>query len=453
MLRTFLVAIALIYTTPAFAQRPNFLILVSDDQRYDTLSCVGHPVIKTPHLDALAKSGVRFKNAFVTTAICAASRASILTGLHERTHGFTFKTPPIQQQHVAISYPALLKMAGYRTGFVGKFGVQVAGDKSAMFDAFTNFAPTPVFRKGPDGKERHLTDVETDKAIEFLDGLKADEPFCLSVSFNSPHALDQDPKQYIWPRDCDDLYKDAKIPVPRTMSDEFFAKQPEFLRKSESRVRFHWRFDEPKKYQEMVKGYFRMINGVDNAIGRLRAELAKRGLAENTVIVFIADNGYFLGERGFADKWYIYEYSIRVPLVISDPRLPAGRKDSVSEAMALNIDLAPTIAKLAGLLVPKAYQGRNLQPLLEGRVPEDWRTDFFYEHLFVRANIPKSEGVRNERFSYVRWFDQKPVVEELYDHVADFEQECNLIGDAKFAGVAEKLRKRTDELRDQYTIR
>ena len=289
--------------------------------RWDMMGCAGNTIIQTPQLDALAKDGVRFQNAFVTTAICAASRASILTGLYERTHRYTFGTKPITAEHVEISYPALLRRAGYRTGFVGKFGVGVPpGGAKQMFDSFTPLNRTPYWKKQPDGTLKHLTDIEGEKAIEFIAASKPGEPFCLSVSFNAPHAEDNDPQQYFWQKEVDNLYKDAKFPTPATMTDAFFNALPEFLRKTESRVRFHWRFDEPKKYQAMVAGYYRMISGVDLVIGRICAALKKQGLAGNTVIVFTADNGYFLGERGFADKWYIYEHSIRVPLIVFDPR-------------------------------------------------------------------------------------------------------------------------------------
>ena len=436
---------------PADADRPSIVFILADDLRWDMMGCAGNSIIKTPQLDALAKDGVRFSNAFVTTSICAASRASILTGLYERTHRYTFGTKPITAEHVAISYPVLLRKAGYHTGFVGKFGVGVPpGATKEMFDSFTLLDRTPYWKKQPDGTEKHLTDIEGEKAIEFINASKPGEPFCLSVSFNAPHAEDNDPKQFYWQKEVDGLYKYAKFTVPKTMTDEFFNAQPEFLRKTESRVRFDWRFDEPKKYQEMVAGYYRMISGVDLVIGRIRNALKKKGLADNTVIVFSGDNGYFLGERGFADKWYIYEYSIRVPLVVFDPRAEKTNRGKVVEKMALNVDVSPTLLELAGVAVPKAVQGRSLLPLLKGDPPANWRTDFFYEHLFERANIPKSEGVRTERFAYVRWFEQEPIVEELYDHIADFDEVKNLIADPKSAEVRDQLRKRTTELRDQY---
>ena len=440
-----------VYAAAEPPARPNIVFILSDDQRWDLLGCAGNPIVRTPNIDLMAKEGVRFRNMFVTTPICAASRASILTGLYERTHRYTFGTKPISKEHVGISYPALLKKAGYRTGFVGKFGVGVEpGGTKAMFDSFVPLNRTPYWKKQADGSMKHLTDIEGERAIAFLDTVKPDEPFCLSVSFNAPHAEDDDPKQYYWQKEVDHLYENATFPIPKTMTDDFFNAHPDFLKRSESRVRYKWRFDEPKKYQEMVRGYYRMISGVDLVVGRIREALAKRGLAENTVIVFTSDNGYFLGDRGFADKWYIYEPSIRVPLVVYDPRAKRADRGRVVDAPTLNVDLGPSLLDLAGIAVPKLTQGRSFLPLLTGTVPADWRTDFFFEHLFERANIPKSEGVRTSQFTYVRWFEQKPVVEELYDHTADFDQTRNLLNDPKYAEVLIQLRKRTTELRDGY---
>jgi arylsulfatase A-like enzyme len=433
------------------APPPNIVFVLADDMRWDLMGCAGNTIIKTPNLDTLAKEGVRFENSFVTTSICAASRASLLTGLYERTHRYTFGTKPITAEHVGISYPVLLRKAGYRTGFVGKFGVGVPqGATKEMFDSFTPLDRTPYWKKQPDNSEKHLTDIEAGKAIEFINSCKLGEPFCLSVSFNAPHAEDNDPKQYFWQKELDNLYGDVKFPVPKTMTDEFFNSQPDFLKESESRVRFKWRFDEPKKYQAMLAGYYRMISGVDLEVGKIRAALKEKGFDRDTVIVFTSDNGYFLGERGFADKWYIYEPSIRVPLIVFDPRAAKPQQGRTVSQMALNVDISPTLLELACIRVPKNVQGRSLVPLLKGERPADWRTDFFYEHLFERNNIPKSEGVRTERFTYVRWFEQKPVVEELYDHIADFDEVKNLIADPKFADTRDSLRKRTTELRDLY---
>jgi len=429
------------------AGRPNLLFILTDDQRFDTLGCAGNRVIRTPFLDDLARTGARFTNAFVTSPICAASRASILTGLWERTHRYTFGTPPLAPQYLSLSFPALLRKAGYRTGYVGKLGVGVhLGDSARLFDYLALIDRSPYHKRQPDGSLRHETDLDGDAAVEFINSCSPESPFSLSVAFNAPHAEDLDSRQYHWSRDEDSLYRHSFFPTPRTMEPPFFAALPEFLRKSESRVRYHWRFDEPRKYQEMVRAYYRMITGVDRVIGRIRLALQDRGLADNTIIVFCSDNGYFLGERGFADKWYGYEYSIRVPMIIHDPRLPPRLQGRELPPVALNVDIAPTLLDLAGLRPPTTMQGRSLAPWLRGAEPNEWRTEFLFEHLFDRPNIPKSEGVRTPQWTYIRWFEQAPVVEELYDHRADFEQEHNLAGKPEMAPVLARLREKTTRM-------
>jgi len=431
--------------------RPNFLVLLTDDQRWDAIGCAGNTIIRTPEIDRLAREGVMFENAFVTTAICAASRASILTGLYERTHGFTFGTPPLRADLAAMSYPAMLKAVGYRTGLVGKFGVVVEkGGVERMFDVFKPLDRNPYFKDVPGGR-RHLTDIECDEAISFLRGCRKDQPFCLSVSFNAPHAEDGDPKQYFWPETVDHLYRDATIPVPKTATQEDFEKQPEFLRNSESRVRWRWRFDEPEKYQQMVRGYYRMISGVDAAIGRIRAELERQGLADDTIIIFMSDNGYFLGEHGFADKWLMYEESVRIPMIILDGgRMLSRPAGSRIRQMALNVDVAPTILAAADIMVPDAMQGIALQGLPRNDSTEGWRNSFFYEHLFNHKGIPKSEGFRTEQWAYMRYFEQKPVYEMLYDLKNDPGEENNLAGDPARREILEKMAASCAEFRRQY---
>jgi arylsulfatase A-like enzyme len=328
------------------AARPNFLFVLTDDQRFDALSCAGNPIIRTPNVDRLAGEGIRFERAFVTTPICAASRASILTGTYERTHTYTFTKPPLARSFTDISFPVRLREAGYRTGFVGKFGVAVAkGVETEMFD-FTRFDSLPHVQT-IGGVERHMTEVEGEEVVEFLRGVGPGRPFCLLWCPWAPHA-DDDPKQYFWPPAVDGLYKDVVIPVPEMAAPEYYDAQPAFLKNTMNRTRWGWRFDTPQKYQEMVKGYYRMISGIDLVLGRIRNELARLGLDGNTVIVFTSDNGYFLGERGYADKWLMYEPSIRVPLVVFDPRAPRESPGLVKRDLVLNIDLGPTFLDLGG---------------------------------------------------------------------------------------------------------
>jgi len=443
----------------ADSKRPNIVFFLVDDQRDDTLGCAGHKIIKTPVVDSLAARGVRFRNTFVTTSICAASRASIFTGLHERTHGFTFGTPPISAEHSAASYPTLLREAGYRTGFIGKFGVKVPkGTTNKMFDYLSAFGG-PRLVKQKDGSKRHTAEICGDKAIQFIragaSGTSGQtKPFCLSVSFPSVHAVDGNRTpgtgHYPWPKAVDGMYDDVTVPPPRLSEPEVFASQPEFLKKSLNRVRFFWRWDTPEKYQKNIRAYFRMISGVDRVVGRVVAELKKQGLADNTVIIYTGDNGYYMGQRGFAGKWSHYEESLRIPLIVCDPRAPKARRGVVLDQTALNIDLPATMLDLASVGVPKHYRGRSLVGHMKGTPPADWRTDFFCEHLMNHGSIPKWEGVRGPRYVYARYFEQKPVYEFLHDLKTDGDQLKNFAADADYADILKKMRERCDELRDAY---
>ncbi len=433
-------------------KRPNILFILVDDQRNDTLGCAGHPILKTPVIDSLAEKGVRFRNAFVTTSICAASRASLFTGLHERTHGFTFGTPPISAEHAGSSYPALLRQAGYRTGFIGKFGVSVAeGMKSEMFHFFKPLGRNPYFHKQKDGSLRHETELAGDHAIEFLQSNPDQQPFCLSVSFNAVHAEDSDKEDhYPWPKAVDGMYDDVDIPPPRLSDPDIFESQPEFLKESLNRQRYYWRWDTQEKYQKNMRAYFRMISGVDRVIGRIRAELKKQGLDEKTVIIYTGDNGYYMGDRGFAGKWSHYEQSLRVPLIIYDPRLPKERRGVVLDPMALNIDITSTMLDLAGVSIPSHYQGQSLVPLANGAPVLTWREDFFCEHLMDHKAIPKWEGIRERWYVYARYFEQEPAYEFLHDLKIDPDQRMNLAGDPAYASVLVSMRKRCDELKEKY---
>lgn len=434
------------------ASRPNLIFFLTDDQRNDTLGCAGHPIVKTPVIDQLAQGGVRFANAFVTTSICAASRASLFTGLHERTHKYTFGTPPIAQAHTDQSYPALLRQAGYRTGFVGKFGVGVTqGAKEAMFDYFKPLNRNPYFKKQPDGSLRHLTEIAGDHAIAFLNANTDEQPFCLSVSFNASHAEDSDKENHFpWPKAVDGMYDDINIPAPRLSEAAIYDRHPEFLKKSINRERFFWRWDTPEKYQKNMRAYFRMLSGIDRVIGRVRTALKEEGLADNTVIIYSGDNGYYMGQRGFAGKWSHYEESLRVPLIIYDPRPGGGQRGRVLDPMALNIDISATLLDLAGVAVPDSYQGRSLTPWLRGNSPR-WRKNFFCEHLMAAdTRIPKWEGVRGARYVYARYFEQQPVYEFLHDLHTDPDQLRNLVDDPDHAEALRLMRARTDALRDSY---
>ncbi len=255
------------------------------------------------------------------------------------------------------------------------------------------------------------------------------------------------PREYTPDLRDETLYTNAFIPHPPTATDAYFDRLPKSVQTSEARKRWHWRFDAPEKFQHNTKDYFRLISGIDREIGRIRAELDKRGLASNTVIIFTSDNGYAIGDRGLAGKWFMYEESLRDPLIIFDPRQHAATRNRSENAMTLNIDFAPTMLDLAGLAAPDGMQGRSLVPLVRDHHPSDWRTEFFYEHHFGPNILPPSEGVRTERWSYIRWINETAPIEELYDLQDDALEAHNLAADPAHAQTLDQLRARWEHYR------
>lgn len=441
-------ASCLLFHLDAFGQigdpRPNIIFILTDDQRFDALGIAGNTIIQTPNMDQLAREGIYFRNAFVTTPICAASRASIITGMYERTHQFTFGTSPLSREYVQISYFKLLKEKGYYTGFVGKFGMNFADQMdTSLFDYYDPYMAQFYYRLVGEAWNEHkyLTYLTGEKTVQFIRSSPRDRPFCISVSFNAPHAEDQSPDQYIYPDDLENLYKNITIPPPPLAQDSFFEAQPPYVRAGLNRLRWYWRFDNPEKYQNRVKAYYRMITAIDKVLGDIRQTLQDTGLEENTVIIFASDNGYFLGERGLAGKWLMYENSIRIPLIVYDPR--NERNGFFNDQLVLNIDISPTILDLAGISIPERIQGRSLVPLLKDRYLS-LRDHFLCEHLYELKFIPKSEGIRTHQWKYFRYIDH-PEHEELYYLPDDILETNNLVEEPKFKSELEKLRKQCED--------
>ncbi|MCY2952335.1 MAG: sulfatase [Planctomycetota bacterium] len=429
-------------TTP-----PNILFLLTDDHRWDALSCMGNPILRTPNIDRLASTGTTFDNMFVTTSICCASRASIFTGQYARRTGIHEFNVPFTPAALAQTYPQILRRAGYRIGFVGKYGV---GDNSpppaGQFDFWRGFTGQGQYFPDKSNPSLHLTDLMTSQANEFLQSASPSQPFCLSISYKAPHCQDGDPRQFLYAPRYESLYSGQTIPTPLTATDEFFQKQPDFIRNSESRNRWKIRFSNPDVYQKMVKAYYRLLVGVDDSVAALLKTLADRNLIDNTIIFFTGDNGFYLGEHGLAGKWFMHEESIRVPLIIHDPRLPQNLHARRCSDMALNIDLAPTILSLAGLTPPPQMQGRPLTPLLQSQSPS-WRTDFFYEHLFKHSIIPKTEGVRTTRYSYWQYLNVDHDAHWLFDLATDPHQTQNLAADPYHQPLVQNLQSRLTHYR------
>jgi arylsulfatase A-like enzyme len=426
--------------------RPNVVVLIADDVRFDALGAAGNPVVQTPTIDRLAAEGVRFTHAYVTTSICWVSRASILTGQHMARHGHTTAAEPFSPEAWASTYPAVFRGAGYWTGWIGKWhNGKLPADQ---FDYARSY-PMKYWIDDPRYGHIHVTDADTRDALEFLRQRPKDRPFQLNVAFFNAHAEDAAKEQYLPEDSSASEYRDVTIPPPLRAGSEYFDALPFFLKAeaNEGRVRYHWRFDTPASYQEMITNYYRLISDMDRAISMVVAELKAQGVYDNTLILFIGDNGYFQADRGLADKWYPYEESVRVPLVIHDPRVREG--GVTRDQTVLNIDLAPTILAAAGLRVPAVMQGRDMGPLyLSARAPA-WRDEFFYDHPTItsRDRIPASQAVVRRDLKYVIYPEWG--YEQLFDLKKDPTELHNLVEDSGYRAVLQSLRRKLEEWREK----
>ncbi|NDP23118.1 MAG: sulfatase [Paludibacter sp.] len=417
-------------------KKMNVVFILADDLRWNSLKCMGTDFLITPNIDALAKSGLRFSNAYVTTSISCVSRASILTGQYMSRHGITGFDKNITPQKAGQTYPGLLHNAGYWTGFVGKYGFgkgRVADfDYSAFTEELRHWLPVDPKTKIEElgggytrilGDSIHITEKNAQDAIRFLKTRPADKPFNLSVSFFATHADDGHPDQYRYQPQSEKYYQDITIPTSPTATEEALRALPPFIssEKNEGRTRWHWRFDTPEKYQKMMKAYFRLLTELDEVVGRIVVELKSEGVYENTLIVFNGDNGYFESDHQLADKWYPYEEALKVPLIIYDPRLPAKLRGKFVYDLALNVDIAPTILSAAGVAVSDSMQGADLSKLYLGKKTKKWRRDYFYEHPFIRDEvfIPSSQALVTLTDKYI-----------IYPHY-NYEEYFNLKNDPK----------------------
>ena len=428
---------------------PNIVFFFADDQTTSTLGCYGNEVVQTPNIDSLAKRGTRFAESFVSHPICWISRTTILTGLTGRS----FSTPdnPEQATPEAVEnlYPDILRANGYRTGYYGKWHAKMPKGfvKEDHFDEFEAIGRNPFYKKMPDNTFRHETELIVDRGIEFIQNQPKGQPFALNLWFNACHAEDGDRRPGIghfpWPQAVDGMYEDVVIAPPRLDTPEIFESQPDFLQTTINRERYFWRWNTDEKYQTNIRAYYRMVSGIDGAIGRFMEALEGVGLADNTIIVYSADNGFHMGNRGFAGKWSHYEESIRVPLIICDPRVPESEQGKVSDAIALNLDLPSTFLDWAGVEVPAVYQGHSLKPMVDGERPAGWRTESFHEHVAVRSRIPSYDCIRSGNFKYVRYFDYDH--EFLHDLRKDPDELVNLADDPEYAPVLMEMRERTEK--------
>jgi|ERR1043166_7582307 arylsulfatase A-like enzyme len=411
--------------------RPNFAFIYTDDQRHDAMGVVQReqgergrfPWFESPNMDRLAAEGVRFRNAFVTKSLCSPSRTAFLTGRYNHLNGVANNHTPFPVDNV--THATLLRKAGYTTGYIGKWHmgqqrVRPGFDYFASFVGQGRYVDCPFLVNGEVTETKGwVDDVSADYAIGFLKANK-DKPFSLVVGFKSPHG------PWAPPERLQDKFKDAEArPAPNaTPAAPYKGKfvlpnRPAAARPAAAR---------PASRGQMIQNYFRVIYGADENLGKILKTLDELNLAENTVVIFTSDNGFYLGEHGLGDKRSAYDESMRIPLIVRYPKLQV--KGKVLDQMALNIDLAPTLLDFAGVPIPGEMQGRSWRPLLEGKTT-DWRKSFFYEYFFENTfAIPTVLAVRTETAKLVK-YPGHDEWNELFDLKSDPYEMNNLIGTNK----------------------
>jgi N-acetylglucosamine-6-sulfatase len=406
--------------------RRNVVFILTDDHRFDMLGCRGHPWLKTPNLDRLAKGGVLYENAFATTSLCAPSRASILTGQYAHAHGVVDNSSLLAPG--AVTFPALLRRAGYRTAFVGKWHIGGGEGPRPEFDRWVSFRGQGEYNDPEmnfDGVRRkvsgYMTDILCEEALRFIDDSAA-RPFCLYLAHKAVHA------EFVPAARHNYLYADARIPRPASMADTElnYRGKPDWLRRARSScLGVDGMYNGRIGFDDAYRGHCRTLAAVDESVGRVMDALSARGLLGETLIVYMGDNGFLWGEHGLIDKRCMYEPSIRIPLIAHCPALFDGGK-RVPE-MALNVDVCPTLLDAAGVNAPAHVHGRSLLGLPRGNV-RDWRTEFLYEYAWERSfpQIPTTWGLRTSKYSYAHYHGVWDV-DELYDMDADPHQMNNLL--------------------------
>ena len=486
---------------PEQPRRPmNILYIMTDDHTQQMMSCYDTRYASTPNLDRIAREGVRFTNSFVANSLSGPSRACLLTGKHSHKNGFYDNTTCVfdaSQQ----TFPKLLRQAGYETAVIGKWHLEslptgfdhweiVPGQGDYYNPLFIRQESDTVCVRG------YLTNLITDKSIEWLrEEHDPEKPFCLLVHHKAQHRN--------WMADTCNLalYEDRTFPLPETFFDDYEGRPAaaaqemsiasdhdmdpvydlkmlregkpgrlkgayeQILSRLDSGQRAAWdRFYDPIieefyrenpqgraraewKFNRYMRDYLKTLRSLDDNVGRLLDYLEASGLAGNTLVVYTSDQGFYMGEHGWFDKRFMYEESMRTPLVM---RLPGGARGDIDQ-LVQNIDYAPTFLELAGVGIPEDMQGRSLLPLLRGETPADWRTALYYHFYEYPAEhmVKRHYGVRNERWKLIHFYDDIDQW-ELYDLQTDPHELHNRMDDPACAGVRQELFDELVGLQKQY---
>jgi len=467
------------------APRPNILLVFTDDHAAHAISAYGSVLTSTPNIDRLAQEGILFANAFVTNSICAPSRATVLTGQFGHLNGVPTNRDTLHS--TTLTFPKLLREVGYQTAIVGKWHLKVRPEGFDHFEVLRGqglyYNPVLFTEDDSVAYEGYTTDVITDRALAWLrDGRDPDRPFLLMYQHKAPHReWAPGPEQL-------DLFTEGDLPEPATLFDDW-AGRTSAARTQEMTIARDmtdrdlklvpppnltteqlatWNaaygprneaFDAAGlegddlvrwKYQRYIKDYLRAIASVDDNLGRVLDYLDAEGLAENTVVVYTSDQGFFLGDHGWFDKRWMYEESLRTPLLV---RWPAAiEPGSVSDALVQNLDLAETFLDLAGAPIPDAMQGQSLVPLLRGETPEDWRDAIYYQYFEYPGwhMVRRHYGVRTRTHKLIHYYEIGEW--ELFDLEADPDELRSVYDEPAYADVRKELEERLDALRVRYDV-
>lgn len=467
--------------------RPNILFIFTDDHAYQSISAYGSQINSTPNLDRLAHEGMRFDNCYVTNSICGPCRATILTGKYSHLNGF--RTNGDRFDGSQQTFPKLLQQAGYQTAMIGKWHLKTdptGFDHWEILKGQGRYYTPLMLREGESvTHEGYTTEVITDLTLDWLaKDRDPDKPFLLMCQHKAPHRpWDPGPKQL-------DLYTDEDIPEPPTLFEDYSQRGPAVRQQdmtiAETMNNRDLKFTTPRelnpeqleawnaaygprnaafeeanlegadlvrwKYQRYVKDYLRCVASVDDQVGRLLDWLEESGLAENTIVVYSSDQGFYLGEHGWFDKRWMYEESLRTPLLVRWPgRVQPG---TLNDKIVSPVDFASTFLEIANADIPDDLQGRSLVPLLEGETPTDWRTSFYYHYYeypgwhYVRRHY----GVTDGRFKLIHFYESDIDDWELYDLMFDRNETHNVYANPTYAGTRRRLEGELARLRQELQV-
>jgi len=445
--------------SPAVKSRPNIIFIMTDDHASHAMSCYGSRINKTPNLDRIAKDGMLFENCFCTNSICAPSRAVILTGKYSHLNGVLDNR--LRFDGSQLTFPKLLQQAGYETAMIGKWHLKT---DPTGFD-YWNILPgqghyyNPHFIEMGQKKQfkGYCTDIITDFALDWLKGRKSEKPFLLMYHHKAPHrGWSPDPKY-------NTLYDDIEIPEPETFNDDYSTRS-DAARQQEMTIEHHLTKGDVKsefpeglsgqalkkwKYQRYIKDYLRCIKSVDDNVGRLLDYLDEAGLTENTIVVYTSDQGFYLGDHGWFDKRFMYEESLRMPLLVRYPKeIRAGSKNN---DIVLNLDFGATFLDFAGVAKPAEMQGESFRKILKDGKDRKWRKSMYYHYYEYPAvhMVKRHYGVRTQRYKLIHFYNDIDAW-ELYDLKKDPHELNNVYDNPAYAKTVKKLKAELKRLQKKY---